>query len=107
MMLAETILLQEFAVCVIFLVSTVWAWISAPIPSPGRPVYSSERRMVFKAKALTVIVILSLSGRLLSESVENLIAWSVAYQSLDAGCTTIKLKLQERMGRKNESGEGT
>ena len=103
--LAETILLQEFVICVIFLIALVWVWLSAPIPSPGRPVYSSERRMLFKAKALTVIVVLCSAGRLLSGNVENVIAWSVVYQSLDAGCTTIKMKLQERI-KKDEAVNG-
>lgn len=100
LLMAHTVCMVLVARYIVYLSILFWIWYSAPISSPERPIYTKEQCLIFKGKALTVLVMLCLIGQAVSNQVENLILWAIAYQSLEAGFVTINKKIQERMRKK-------
>lgn len=93
---AEMIRLPVLVRIVIYLSMILWIWVCAPIPSPGRICYNREQRLVFKGKALSVLVILCVIGRGVPDRIENLMAWAAAFQSLESGWVVIHMNYSRK-----------
>lgn len=67
----------------LYLVTVILIWCSTPLPSEKRICYSDNQKVVFKLKAMTVLVCLIVFAQMLGQAVKNLILWAMLIQLLE------------------------
>ena len=68
---------------VTYVVLVIEIWISTPIQSACRITYSKQQRMKFKAKALTVLLIISWTDKLLPGIYQNQVRFALLFQAVE------------------------
>lgn len=82
---------------IVYIVLAAEIWISTPIQSACRITYSKEQRMKFKAKALTVLLVISWIEQFLPTVYQNLVGFALLVQSVEIIISCIRVKRKEEV----------
>ena len=87
----------------VYVVLVIETWISTPIQSACRITYSKEQRMKFKAKALTVLLIISWIEKFLPATYQNQVGFAFLLQSVEIIISCIQVKRKEEVSDEERS----
>lgn len=87
----------------VYVVLVIETWISTPIQSACRITYSKEQRMKFKAKALTVLLIISWIEKFLPATYQNQVGFALLLQSVEIIISCIQVKRKEEVSDEERS----
>lgn len=93
--LAETFLINSIVKYMVYSILLLEIWISTPIPSVNRMNYNKVQKMGFKAKALTVLLLLTWIENFLPDIYSNLIISGLLVQALEVAATCIYQKYKK------------
>lgn len=93
--LSETFMINSAIRWMVYIALLLEIWITTPIPSANRMNYNKLQKMRLKAKALTVLLILTWIERLLPDVYRNLITCGLLVQALEIATTCIYQKLRK------------